>query len=129
MLLIQDNPQHRLTLEKQLGGKFSDNVKILTYINPNGVGIVAYDNMNNLSVDISASGVGQWLTRGLLHHVFKYAFDTNGVKRINAYVEPENHKSIKLITRIGFVKECRLRGIDVDLYSLLPTDTKYYEKP
>ena len=77
-----------------MGGKFSERVKTLGYINPNGMGVIAYDNLNNISVDISAAGVGRWLSRSLLRHIFSYAFDVEGVKRINAYVQPDNKKSI-----------------------------------
>ncbi len=111
-----------------MGGKFSERVKTLGYINPNGMGVIAYDNLNNISVDISAAGVGRWLSRSLLRHIFSYAFDVEGVKRINAYVQPDNKKSIKMITGIGFKRDCHLRGTEVDLYSLLPTDTNFYEK-
>lgn len=129
MIIGEDESGHREHLERALGGKFSDNVKIFTFMNPNGLGFIAYDNLTNLSVDISAAGVGTWLTRGLLRHIFSYAFDTEQVKRINAYVEIDNTASQRMIERIGFIRECQLRGTDIYLYSLLPTDTKYYEKP
>lgn len=129
MKWYEDRPEDRSWLERALGGKFTNNCKVLSYFSTNGVGFIAYDNITDISADISASGTGHWLSRSLLQHIFQYAFDVLKVKRINAYVQPDNKKSINLVTRLGFINECLLRGVDVYLFSLLPTDSRYYEKP
>jgi hypothetical protein len=98
----------------------------LAYFTNTGLVIFGLDNYSDLNVEVSVAGVGNWARKSIFNHFFSYLFDELQVPRASAIVHPDNRKSIKLITRLGFKHEVRLRGIDLDLYSLLPTDTKYY---
>jgi RimJ/RimL family protein N-acetyltransferase len=60
----------------------------------------------------------------------RFAFDSLGIERIEALVEPDNEASRGVLRRSGFVEEGLLRGRgrfgterrDMVLYSLLPSD-------
>lgn len=113
-------------LANALNGEFTNQVKTISYRNTDSLAVVAYDNITPLCADIYLAGVGNWCTRTVLTHFINFAFDTLCIKRIVAYIAPENEKSIRFAERLGFVKECTLRGLGVHQYSLLKEDTKYY---
>lgn len=120
------NPQHKAILEKVTDSKLSDDSMVMLYHTRTGAVIFGVDNYTDMNVDLTVAGVGNWARKSIFNDFFSYIFDELKVKRASAFVHPDNKKSSKLITRLGFVKECRLRGVNLDLYSLLPTDTKYY---
>lgn len=113
-------------LESFLGGKFTDKVHVLSYSKQGSLGIVAFDNTTEHSTNIYLAGVGPWVSRAVLNNFLTFAFDTLSVKRIVAYIDPDNEKSIKFATQLGFVKECTLRGLGLYQYSLTKQDSKYY---
>ena len=113
-------------LERTLKGRFTSKSRSIGYHKPDSLGLVVYDNITSLSAEIYLGGVGNWVTRSIINHFLKFAFDTLKVKRIVAHIDPSNEKSIKFAKGLGFVKECTLRGIGVYQYSLLKEDTRYY---
>lgn len=52
------------------------------------------------------------LTKGFVHAMFRYPFIDLGVNKIIACVEKENHKSLQLLDRLGFIEE----AIVTDVY-------------
>jgi hypothetical protein len=116
--------EHRALLNNTVG--ITDQTNVIGYPNDHGLMIVGLDNYSGVNIFLSVVGFGQWAKRSTLSHFFSYVFDDLGCKRASATVHPDNHKSVKMLTRLGFVKECELRGVDEHLYSLLPTDCKYY---
>ncbi|MFK9097748.1 GNAT family N-acetyltransferase [Pseudomonas guariconensis] len=73
---------------------------------------------------------GQGLMQDCLLAILRFAFDTLGVHRIHADVEPENSASTRLLERLGFVLEGTLRDVEykggrflsLHQFSLLATD-------
>lgn len=121
-----DSISDRECLERTLHGKFTTNVRTISYRKGQGLSIVAFDNITPLCADIYLAGVGDWCSRTVISHFLHFAFDTLKVKRIVAYIDTENEKSIKFSRRLGFKRECTLRGLNVYQYSLLKKDSKYY---
>ena len=122
----QHGPDREL-LEQSIKGELSPQSHVISYETKSGLVVFGLDNYSDINVEISVTGVGRWARRAIFQHFFHYLFNELQVKRASALVHPDNEKCIKLITQLGFVHECSLRGIDVDLFSLLPTDTNYYE--
>jgi L-amino acid N-acyltransferase YncA len=61
----------------------------------------------------------------LFDHVIEYVFGQLGMKRMTAYVDADNEKSLKLTSHIGFVDEAILEkagddGVDIHLRVLWP---------
>lgn len=44
-----------------------------------------------------------------IHHLITFAFDTLLLHRLEADVDPDNHRSLRLLERLGFVREGYLR--------------------
>lgn len=126
MLILYEwnNPEHRELLEKTVG--ITELTNVISYPTYKGLMIAGIDNYSGVNVFLTVVGFGQWATRPILSHFFTYIFKELGCLRASATVHPDNKKSVKMLNRLGFVKECELRGVNEHLYSLLPEDCKYY---
>jgi ribosomal-protein-alanine N-acetyltransferase len=60
--------------------------------------------------DLAPAYWGQGLMREALTSVFRYGFETMELNRIEAFVHPENARSLRLLLRLGFHREGLLRG-------------------
>lgn len=75
---------------------------------------------------------GKGLMQACLPVILRFALRVLGVHRIHADVEPENHASVRLLDRSGFVLEGTLRDVEykdgrflsLHQYSLLSTDPR-----
>ena len=113
-------------LTDKTGVNFPDNKNIIGYFNDHGFGIVGFKNYyKNTDIEIICAAQGSWLNKALLKHVFTYIFSTLNCKRLTARIANKNKKSINLVTRLEFVKEGELRGLDTGLYSLLREQCKW----
>jgi RimJ/RimL family protein N-acetyltransferase len=73
---------------------------------------------------------GRGLAREALVRLVDFAFGELRLRRLEADVDPRNHRSVKLLERLGFVHEGRLRERwnvgdelqDADFYGLLARD-------
>jgi RimJ/RimL family protein N-acetyltransferase len=75
-----------------------------------------------------------WRRRGLAARVVRlaceFAFGSLGIERVEALIEPDNDASRRVLDKVGFVEEGRLRNRgrfgderrDMILFSLLPSD-------
>lgn len=83
--------------------------------------------------------IGYWLgeeysgygfARAAVRATTKFCFDTLGLHRVEAAVQPENERSVRLLEAVGFQKEGTLRGYlkingiwqDHDIYARLSSD-------
>lgn len=71
-----------------------------------------------------------WCARSVLKYVFKTCFETLKCKRVNILISKDNHKSISLCERLGFVKEGLLRqyrenGQDCFILGMLKKECKW----
>ncbi len=58
-----------------------------------------------LGCSLAATAIGQGLMRETLLAVIGAAFDVLDLQRIEANVRPENERSLKMLDRLGFVRE------------------------
>lgn len=113
-------------LTEKTGVNFPDKKNIIGYFSPHGFGVVGYKNYyKNMDIEIVCAGQGSWLNRTLLKHTFTYIFKTLSCQRVTARIANKNTKSINLVTKLGFVKEGELRGLDAGIYSLLRQECKW----
>ncbi len=75
----------------------------------------------------------RWCSRRILQLIFGFAFDGLNCRRLNALVDTDNEKSIRLLSGIGFKKEGKLRqfrenGKDCFVYGLLETECLWRKK-
>lgn len=73
-----------------------------------------------------------WCSRRLLRIFLQEAFERLRCRRINLLVNPDNAECLKLVTRMGFKIEGRLRsfrddGGDCYILGLLPEESKVYK--
>src|SRR5690606_21454494 len=79
---------------------------------------------------LRASHWGRGYAQEALRMVLGHAFDTLGLRRIEADIDPRNAESCKLVERMGFVREGLLRDrwcvaceiSDSAIYGLLASD-------
>ncbi len=72
----------------------------------------------------------RWCQRSVLRQIFKVAFDDLKCRRVGVLVQADNEKSLKLVKRMGFVEEGRLRqlgenGQDCFVFSMLRNECLY----
>ncbi len=75
----------------------------------------------------------RWCSRRILQIIFGFAFDRLQCRRVNALVDTDNEKSIRLLSGLGFRQEGLLRqfrenGKDCFIYGLLKTECKWRKK-
>ena len=104
---------------------------------PEGTGIGAAALM--LRPQPGVGGIGYWLLapargRGLATRAVRllsdWALGPCGLDRVEAWVEPDNATSVAVLTRVGFLREGRLRSFlvlggertDVEVFSRLRSD-------
>ena len=96
--------------------------KVLGYHSQDGYMIAAITDYNGTSCEVSGMAKGKWFHTSIYADLFGYIFKTLGCKRINFVVDTDNQKCIDLLEKGGCVRECKLRGIDRYLYSMIPED-------
>jgi len=91
---------------------------------------VIYENWNRSSIMAHMVVEGR-LTRKFLSAIFDYAYRTCGVNKVICPVYSDNHKSRKLVEKMGFVEEARLSDCqpngDIVLYTLKRVDCRFLE--
>ena len=84
-----------------------------------------------LGYDLAASSWGQGLASEAALAVIEYGFTMMKLHRIQAYTIAGNHRSVRLLERLGFQREGTLRGYSLEddlafhdsaVYGLLSTD-------
>ena len=96
--------------------------RVLGYHSKDGYMIAAITDYNGISCEVSGMAKGKWFHTSIYADLFGYIFKTLECKRINFVVDTDNHKCIELLEKGGCVRECKLRGIDRYLYSMIPED-------
>ena len=96
--------------------------KVLGYHHDKGYLIAAITDYNGVSCEVSGMAKDKWFHISIYADLFGYIFKTLKCKRINFVVDTDNEKCIKLLEKGGCVRECKLRGIDRYLYSMIPED-------
>ena len=92
------------------------------------VGVVVYFSYRHPSIEAAIfCDDPRWaLNRDMIAEVIAYPFVQLGCKRITALVDKHNKRSRKMVRRLGFVEEGKLRqGADkgdVFIYGLLPNE-------
>lgn len=116
-------------VENELETNLPDNSHLISYINDKGYLMVVFTNYTlNTDVEIFGVASGKWFHPDIYQHIFYHCFNTLGCKRVTLKVENDNHKCINLIEKGGAVLECKLRGLNILLYSLLPSDITIMSK-
>ena len=89
---------------------------------------VIYENWNRRSITCHIAISGR-LTPRYLWAIFDYPFRVCDVKKIIVPVDATNSKSVKLVEKMGFTEEARIKdGMasgDLILYTLAKNDCKY----
>lgn len=86
-----------------------------------------------LGYELNSSYHGKGLMSEALDAVLGFIFRESGINRVEAFVEPQNTASQKLLGKLGFTKEGTLRSyercrgdlIDITIFGLLRSDSKY----
>jgi RimJ/RimL family protein N-acetyltransferase len=91
---------------------------------------VIYENWNGRSVVCHIAILGA-VTKSWLGMIFKYAFVTCGAAKIIAPVCSENKVAIKLVTKMGFTEEARVKDAaengDIIFFTMRPDACRYLE--
>lgn len=80
----------------------------------------------DIEITVATEGKGLKSAMGLIREVFVYVFEQSNCRRCTARIRADNEKSIKLVTRLGFKVEGRLRqgfgDTDALVFGLLRDD-------
>lgn len=95
--------------------------------------VVAYANYRGGNIEMTCAGEGNWMTRGNLAGFYAYPFVQLGCRRVTALVHRKNAKSRKLMERLGYTLEGKIReaaedGRDLMLYGLLKSEADHILK-
>ena len=74
---------------------------------------VIYENWNKASIVCHIAIEGR-ITKGYLNAIFSYPFEFCKVKKIIVPVSSTHAKSLKLVTKMGFVEEARVKDATPD---------------
>ena len=91
-------------------------------------GVVVYSNYRHPSIEVSIfCDDPRWaLNRDMIEEALMYPFRQLKVNRITALVQKNNKRSRKMVKRLGFVEEGKLRKAstkdDLFVYGLLPEE-------
>lgn len=128
MFIREKDKEDLKLLEKILKTKLPESNNVWGCFSVNGFALIGYVNYyDSTDIELFVYGSGQWLTKQLLNKVFTYVFGQLKCKRCTLKMLKNNQKAINLAERLGFIKECELRGINTFLYSMLKSECKYYE--
>ena len=86
-----------------------------------------------LGYELNSSYQGKGIMTEAISEALAFLFKQTTVNRVEAYVEPENIPSQKLLEKLGFTKEgtlrkferCRGELIDICVFGLLRNETEY----
>jgi RimJ/RimL family protein N-acetyltransferase len=97
------------------------------------VAVVAFHSWTGDNVEMAVVAEPGGGSRGLLNWLFGYAFDQLKCVRATARVVEDNARSIRMVERLGFIQEGRLRrakdGKDVLIFGLLKEELSYVRRP
>lgn len=129
MIVLEQLPSIRRWAEKQLDCRFGKCYTIANQFGGRIKSVAVYSNFRGCGAEISLYSEGG-ITRDFIRVCFGYAFDFCKWNRLTALVKPDNKKSIRLIERMGFVKEGVIRcatdnGEDLVIYGLLREECKW----
>lgn len=89
---------------------------------------VIYTDWNGKSLVCHIAITGR-LTRFYLFAIYDYAFNVCGVSKIIVPVWSDNEKSLRMVKRMGFTEECRLKDTqpngDIILLTMNKTDCRF----
>jgi ribosomal-protein-alanine N-acetyltransferase len=103
------------------------------------IGTCGFHHMNRthykmeLGYDLLPTYWGKGIMTNSIHRLMQYGFEELQMNRIEAFVDPANTHSSKLLQRLGFEQEGKVRQaffqkgkfVDAFIYSLLQKDYKY----
>jgi len=143
MKLVVPNAEQNAILARMLcermGGS-ADNMVCMAGMQGNEVvGIIGFFNYRWPNIEV-AFYCDDWrwaVNRRIIHAVFSYPFEQLKCRRVTALVERKNLVARKMVQRLGFKEEGKLRNAgekgDIFVYGLLPSELnirRYFsEKP
>lgn len=90
--------------------------------------VVAFDNFrrsptgNPVSIECSiAAASPRWASKGTIRAILNYPFCQLGVQRVTALVQETNTRSVRMLDRLGFVREGYVRQAFEDGSSMIVT--------
>lgn len=118
-------------LIKKLGGGIGGNPQCIAVMNEKKlVGVVAFFNFRwpNIECAFYCEDYRWALNRDGIAELFRYPFVQLKCKRVTALCDKKNYRARKMVQRMGFVEEGKLRKAgekgDILLYGLLPDELK-----
>jgi RimJ/RimL family protein N-acetyltransferase len=78
------------------------------------VGVVGYDNWNEVACEMHMAGEPGWITREFMRVAFDYPFNKAGLNMVLARVPCGNPVALEIDKRLGFELECTLIGAHQD---------------
>jgi hypothetical protein len=127
---IASGPEIGYWVDKQLGvGYHAERSNAIGLVREGEiVAGVVYQNWNGRSLVTHIAATGR-LTKFYLWAIYDYAFNVCGVDKIIAPVSSENEKSIRMVSRMGFAEEARIKDAqpegDIILFTMKKSDCRF----
>ena len=114
-------------LEARISEKVPDHAKFVGSGNGSIIhAVCAFSSYTGDDVELSFAYDRKLRGRGLLYAIFSYVFEQLQCARCTAKIREDNTDSIKLVSKVGFVEEGRMRkaksGKDILVFGLLKED-------
>ena len=134
MRVVEDlSPEALKFVETALGLSFPGGTTGITSLTDSGriAGVVVFTPLckGNSNMHVASAG-GFWLTPEFCRKIFLYGFDTLKATRLTATVQVSNTRSVRLVTRVGFVLEGCMRGFnfgDLLIFGMRKGECKWVE--
>lgn len=132
----EENLALGLWVMERIPGFRTNNFRTLAFFEQNvGIkGVVLFQNYRETDIEIvfAAEPNSDWARRDLILEALSYPFRI-GCHRVTAIVRKDNRKARKLVERLGFKQEGKLRKADTDghdlfIYGLLADECKLARK-
>lgn len=127
---IETGPEIGYWVDRQLGvGYFAERSAAVGLVRKGKiVAGVTYQNWNQRSLVVHIAVTGR-LTKFYLWAIYDYAFNVCGVDKVIAPVASENVKSIRMVSRMGFTEEARIKDAqpegDIILFTMKKSDCRF----
>ncbi len=106
--------------------------KVLSIIDGDDIlGVTLFNRLATYNCELSiVSSSPKWATKAYLREVFSYAFIQCGYRRVTAVTQPDNVRTQRMLKRLGFSFEGRMRkwyddGKDGLMFGMLSTECRW----
>jgi RimJ/RimL family protein N-acetyltransferase len=130
MIIYDQHPEFVEWICRELDCEIKDCTTITQAVDGQIEAVTIFWNQRYDDVELAiAARSPKWGSRKYIKAVFEYVFYQLGLARATALVDEDNQRSIKMLERLGFIREGVIRkankGKDVIIYGMLKEECRW----